>query len=1800
MTTKAEAYNKIAQYGMLNTLSKAQSKTKNLDDARRLRPLSICLDVINSLTRPFENDNILLVETQNGGRVMGYADWDYKDSNLFKLKKMVEVPDQIQSHETNALLGYYAEKNSGRIRGYVTHLDSYSIAKNKFIVLDRYAKYNALSDTLDTDRIVHFNQSARDYVIEQHIAQIERDTADIVASIEKLDTVPATWQLTQKEYLESVKNERVALAEQRDENRKKITRLRNRELSVDDTIEIESKIQSIAVENNYQLPADIREYRLKQLLERVFEEDQSEQFYPTPIPIVRKMIQEANIQSGMRILEPSAGKGNIADLVREMHPDVTIECIEINAIRAEILRLKGYKVYEQDALTVTSEQAGTFDRVLMNPPFLKTLGAKHVRYMFDNLLKPEGRLVALLNAGAYSDGNDLQAVQFKRFVDKYGKAVGIDKMDYNVEIERAIGIHIGMFVVDKPQNVGKSSKSNGIPITVGTRLIDIYDRQRYRIIAVSGDAVSMVNEDTGSQRSVKENVIDRLFQLNTEVARDFSLVRKSEIDTTFREPSILTARQQFTQKSPANYVPEKFENILKYYQKDGVNLAIHALDGRGGFLLTDGTGTGKTMQEIVVAYTLAKKHNKPAIILTESDQIIQQSFFGDARRLGFSTPDAAENSTKVYKRTWNYKGLYDNQENPQWEWVQALMNRYSIKRLSLAQSVRNEIEMMIDALCAFFGKTAVYSTVASDVVMRRLDTKKLNLEPNTIYVGTYNDLSNSDLNDSPEVLKLDNLRKQWKDRKEEYKEERKRITASVERKTISKDEATLIRKQIASRELNDPLQPLIVKQENIIEAMNKSVYGKLAEQSAVIIYDECHNLKNTADAKTGSFRAMRGRIMSEAAPRVMFVSATPADKAGDLFYLKECGLYQYPKQFARLMTDIGFEFKPEKFNDKGELIRRSLYAPPKNFSAENAAKVIAREFDRLTEDGQMLKREIELANLEPVRMVDVPIDDSIVDELMVNIAESLIKEKNKQDEEEGKEGGSSVSKSLILMEQKRALEAFKIEATVEHTLRELSEGRSVVVFVDMVEEGEKEKAWGGKKVGTAQTLKSRLAERIGADQIGFVIGVKGDYEKQERLRHIREFQEGKRRVMIATVGSGGTGISLDDTVGNLPRTIVIVTAPMSSIKAIQVIGRVVRANTKSRSRVLFLFADTAIDEWLKNLLATKIMMLGGVVSGQVSMMQPSEVEALESGGDESFAGASASTEGKNIAVTAKKHSLWNKENVWLDGREYPRQRGVLVGKFSDTLSAYEKNRRLIRIKSFSKGEIDRFGKEYATTLETYGFKRTSDRFNGTFYEALATDESWLWAINLLSEESASVTTVPDQLYQIGDMVQAAEDITNHNIAFGTSGRIVTVRPRNGYYLYDVQFGEVMIKSLAQEALASGNELTDKSSRNGIGQDIPFEIITHLKKQKLPFLTAKEAKELNGRSKVSDQWYVKYLQLLIEHNIMREDQDTPLPELLAGLSPEQISMIKREVQNRFNNAPEMNRYNEPTNASAYYNTMSRAMNNQNRNEYWQYQKAIAEYATERLSDEDVVDPTPKTAINYPNNEPNYPDNEPNYPDNEPNYPNNEPVTAEPQTKTYSLTQLAHVKGKPITLPPEWRNVLGNVELPFIAGVYGMAGNGKSSAMLHLSQHLAKHGKVLFVNAEESPSVMANRVRELGVNVPSDRFAVLFTNDMQTMLDAIAHADIVIVDSIGKIRTNRRINNREMKPVDYIEWLKSEYPTKTFIVLLHSLKSGASYKGDSSFGHDPDILLQVQNHTVATVKNRFGTYGEFKLPKPKGKG
>ena len=48
-------------------------------------------------------------------------------------------------------------------------------------------------------------------------------------------------------------------------------------------------------------------------------------YFPTPKPVVQQMIQKAHIAPGMKVLEPSAGKGNIVDAINNGRPSFTYE-----------------------------------------------------------------------------------------------------------------------------------------------------------------------------------------------------------------------------------------------------------------------------------------------------------------------------------------------------------------------------------------------------------------------------------------------------------------------------------------------------------------------------------------------------------------------------------------------------------------------------------------------------------------------------------------------------------------------------------------------------------------------------------------------------------------------------------------------------------------------------------------------------------------------------------------------------------------------------------------------------------------------------------------------------------------------------------------------------------------------------------------------------------------------------------------------------------------------------------------------------------------------------------------------------------------------------------------------------------------------------------------------------------------------------------------------------------------------------------------------------------------------------------
>jgi methylase of polypeptide subunit release factors len=99
-------------------------------------------------------------------------------------------------------------------------------------------------------------------------------------------------------------------------------------------------------------------------------------FYPTPERLVKKMLNGIKQDKNMSVLEPSAGTGNIAEVVKSYLNDSTygrnrenldIDCIEIDENLRSILKGKELRVVHDDFLTYNTRKQ--YDLIIMNPPF---------------------------------------------------------------------------------------------------------------------------------------------------------------------------------------------------------------------------------------------------------------------------------------------------------------------------------------------------------------------------------------------------------------------------------------------------------------------------------------------------------------------------------------------------------------------------------------------------------------------------------------------------------------------------------------------------------------------------------------------------------------------------------------------------------------------------------------------------------------------------------------------------------------------------------------------------------------------------------------------------------------------------------------------------------------------------------------------------------------------------------------------------------------------------------------------------------------------------------------------------------------------------------------------------------------------------------------------------------------------------------------------------------------------------------------------------------------------------------------
>jgi hypothetical protein len=195
-------------------------------------------------------------------------------------------------------------------------------------------------------------------------------------------------------------------------------------------------------------PIDLRQHKIKKL-ESEAKFKNIPDYFPTPKTITDQLIDLADIEDNMSILEPSAGNGNIMDAVnnhsKENNLNIHLKGLEINFGLIDILKLKNYQVKQGNFLELN--HINMYDRVIMNPPFSNYQDIEHVLHAYE-CLKDGGKLVAIMSEGSFFR-TDKKSIQFREFLSDHGYSIELESGAFK---DSGTMVKSRIVVIDKPES----------------------------------------------------------------------------------------------------------------------------------------------------------------------------------------------------------------------------------------------------------------------------------------------------------------------------------------------------------------------------------------------------------------------------------------------------------------------------------------------------------------------------------------------------------------------------------------------------------------------------------------------------------------------------------------------------------------------------------------------------------------------------------------------------------------------------------------------------------------------------------------------------------------------------------------------------------------------------------------------------------------------------------------------------------------------------------------------------------------------------------------------------------------------------------------------------------------------------------------------------------------------------------------------------------------------------------------------------------------------------------------------------
>ena len=404
------------------------------------------------------------------------------------------------------------------------------------------------------------------------------------------------------------------------------------------------------------------------------------------------------------------------------------------------------------------------------------------------------------------------------------------------------------------------------------------------------------------------------------------------------------------------------------------------------------------------------------------------------------------------------------------------------------------------------------------------------------------------------------------------------------------------------------------------EAFRITTYARLRPEEAwcrVLVLDEAH-LAKRAYGSEGSARGMRALEAAWRALFTLYATATPFDRPWEARYLLEpTGFVPY-----RLFTCFMRQFA---------VYTRERYRGGREFYFAGGIEDLARFHGYLRDRNLLTKRLFRPP--EGLVAYEVPLLE-VPEEAKALLAEVRRRLKAAAYRAPQEERGIVMAQRTLL--SRAILERIKLRAALPLVAGLLEEGWHVLLFVqyrsdktldltspeaveaflqDAEERGLKgalHRHLAPALKGLGLTLPSPVAmvrEAFGGlgEDLAFYTGA----ETGSALRRTKAaWDEGRVRLLLATAGKGGVGLSFHDTTGKRPTAQIVLTLPWTATGLDQVLGRVVRLGMKSPVRILFPAAPVPFEQQLAATVAQSLRTLGYAVRGGEGVVPERVVEAF--------------------------------------------------------------------------------------------------------------------------------------------------------------------------------------------------------------------------------------------------------------------------------------------------------------------------------------------------------------------------------------------------------------------------------------------------------------------------------------------------------------------------------------------------------------------------------------------------------------